>query len=132
MQIGEVAEQIGLSLRTIRYYDEIGLAPPTARTPGGFRLYTDEDVARLLLVKRMKPLGYSLEEMRDLVELMDALASEEREDERAELLGRVELWEQAVAERVAALRQQLSYAEEFSSRVAGEKERRRARTAPRA
>ena len=65
--IGRVAERVGLSLRTIRYYDEIGLVTPSGRTVGGFRLYSPSDVERLLLIKRMKPLGYSLEEMADLL-----------------------------------------------------------------
>ena len=60
MQIGEVAEQVGLSLRTIRYYEEVGLVTPSSRTSGGFRLYTETEVARLRLVKRMKPLEFSL------------------------------------------------------------------------
>src|SRR5690348_10590123 len=45
MQIGEVADRIGLSLRTIRYYEEVGLITPSARSPGGFRLYTEDDVS---------------------------------------------------------------------------------------
>ena len=67
MKIGEVAERTGLSLRTIRHYDETGLVVPSARTVGGFRMYTEVEVARLLVIKRMKPLGYSLEEMADLL-----------------------------------------------------------------
>lgn len=62
-QIGEVAERTGLSLRTLRHYDEVGLLSPSARSDGGFRLYTDDDVDKLLVIRRMKPLGYSLEEM---------------------------------------------------------------------
>jgi MerR family copper efflux transcriptional regulator len=71
LQIGEVAEQIGLSLRTVRYYEEVGLVSPSARSEGGFRLYSDEDVSRLALVKRMKPLGLTLEEMGELVTLIE-------------------------------------------------------------
>lgn len=71
LQIGEVAEQVGLSLRTVRYYEEVGLVTPSARSEGGFRLYSDEDVSRLALVKRMKPLGLTLEEMGELVALID-------------------------------------------------------------
>lgn len=63
MQIGEVAERTGLSLRTLRHYDEVGLLSPSARSGGGFRLYTQDDVDKLLVIRRMKPLGYSLEEM---------------------------------------------------------------------
>lgn len=72
-QIGEVAESVGLSLRTIRYYEEIGLVTPSGRTEGGFRLYTDSDVDRLRLVKSLKPLGMSLETMCELLECADRL-----------------------------------------------------------
>jgi DNA-binding transcriptional MerR regulator len=45
MQIGEAAERVGLSLRTIRHWDEVGLVVPSARSNGGFRLYTEADIA---------------------------------------------------------------------------------------
>lgn len=67
MQIGEVAERVGLSLRTVRYYEEVGLVVPVSRTPGGFRLYDEEAVERLALVRDLKPLGFSLEEIREIV-----------------------------------------------------------------
>ena len=75
MQIGEAAKRIGLSIRTIRHYEDAGLVVPSARSEGGFRLYTDPDLDRLRVVKRMKPLGFTLEEMRDLLRLLDALAT---------------------------------------------------------
>lgn len=71
LQIGEVADRIGLSLRTVRYYEEVGLLTPSARTPGGFRLYSAEDVERLALLKAMKPFGLTLEEIRELMQLLD-------------------------------------------------------------
>ncbi|MDP9021544.1 MAG: MerR family DNA-binding transcriptional regulator, partial [Actinomycetota bacterium] len=49
-QIGEVADRVGLSLRTVRYYEEVGLIEPSDRTAGGFRLYTDDDISRLELI----------------------------------------------------------------------------------
>ncbi|MBE0011342.1 MerR family transcriptional regulator [Arthrobacter sp. AET 35A] len=70
MHIGELAEETGLSLRTIRHYDDVGLLPATSRTEGGFRVYTEADLARLLVIRSMKPLGFTLEEM---AELLDAL-----------------------------------------------------------
>ena len=73
-QIGEVADEVGLSLRSIRYYEEIGLVEPSGRTEGGFRLYTDSDVERLRLVKALKPVGMSLETMADLLETADLVA----------------------------------------------------------
>ncbi|MFE7121737.1 MerR family transcriptional regulator [Streptomyces sp. NPDC057654] len=117
MQIGEVAERTELSLRTIRHYEETGLVVPSARSQGGFRLYTEADVARLMVIRRMKPLGFSLEEMRDLLSATDRLDSGEDvpDDERASLLERVSGFEQAAAERVAKLRTQLGRAEEFAA-----------------
>ena len=72
MQIGELAERAEMSLRTIRHYDEVGLLKPSARTDGGFRLYTEQDLARLLVIRRMKPLGYTLEEMGAVLRVVDA------------------------------------------------------------
>ncbi len=71
MQIGQVAEKAGLSLRTVRYYEEVGLVQPISRTPGGFRLYSEREVERLRILKGMHPFGISLEEIRELMELLD-------------------------------------------------------------
>ena len=70
-QIGEVAEAVGLSLRTIRYYEEADLVPPSGRSAGGFRLYTDDDIDRLRLVKSLKPLDLTIDEMRNLLTVRD-------------------------------------------------------------
>lgn len=86
MHIGELAEATGLSLRTIRHYDEVGLLPATTRTEGGFRLYTQSDLERLLVIRSMKPLGFTLEEMAELLHIVDNLAtSGEHPDERDKL-----------------------------------------------
>lgn len=84
-RIGEVAERVGLSLRTIRYYEEIGLVEPSGRTDGGFRLYTESDIERLQLVKALKPVGMSLETMGELLQCADLLTGAEPDD-----LGEVE------------------------------------------
>ncbi|MBA9002357.1 MerR family transcriptional regulator [Thermomonospora cellulosilytica] len=118
MQIGEVAERTGLSLRTIRHYEEVGLAPPTARSQGGFRLYTEDDVARLLMIRRMKPLGFSLEEMRDLLSVLDALDSPHPPaDRRAELDRRLAEYRTRVDRRCAELRDLLADAEQFAAEL---------------
>jgi len=112
MQIGEVAERTSLSLRTIRYYGEVGLAPPSARSQGGFRLYAERDVKRLLLIKRLKPLDFSLEEMGDLLALLDDLrAAPEGSPEQANLEGRLALYRTIAEQRIDTLRTQLESAE---------------------
>jgi DNA-binding transcriptional MerR regulator len=109
MQIGEVADRIGLSLRTIRYYEEVGLAVPSARSDGGFRLYVEADVERLRVIMQMKPLGFSLEEMRELLGLLDAGADADP--------ARLAHYREQAAGRVATLRRQLDTAEAFAARL---------------
>lgn len=111
MHIGELAEKTGLSLRTIRHYDEVGLLKPTGRTEGGFRLYTHDDFARLMLIRRMKPLGFTLEEMTRLLGIIETLGGAGSVDTavRADLDGFIA---QAV-ERRGKLREQLAMADEF-------------------
>lgn len=117
MQIGEVAARTELSLRTIRHYEETGLVIPSARSQGGFRLYTENDVARLMVIRRMKPLGFTLDQMRDLLDATDRLdaGAELGPEEREALLERVRGYEQAAAEQVEKLRVQLSRAEDFAA-----------------
>ncbi|MFJ6539905.1 MULTISPECIES: MerR family transcriptional regulator [Streptomyces] len=116
MQIGEVAARTELSLRTIRHYEETGLVIPSARSQGGFRLYTDHDVARLMLIRRMKPLGFTLDQMRDLLDITARLDSGDalEADEHQALLDRLRVYEQSAGEQVEKLRVQLARAEEFA------------------
>jgi DNA-binding transcriptional MerR regulator len=113
MHIGELAEKTGLSLRTIRHYDEIGLLKASGRTEGGFRLYTQEDHSRLILIRRMKPLGFSLEEMMALLKIIDTLqggvAGSDNPDVRAEL----DTFIAQAVERRQKLQDQLEMADEF-------------------
>ena len=80
MQIGEVAARTGLSLRSLRHWEEVGLLRPSGRTEGGFRLYTELDVEKILVIRRMKPLGFTLEQMstamRDIEVLRDRAAGD--------------------------------------------------------
>ncbi|OON80060.1 MerR family transcriptional regulator [Streptomyces tsukubensis] len=125
MQIGEVAERTELSLRTIRHYEETGLVAPSARSQGGFRLYTEADVARLMVIRRMKPLGFTLEEMRDLLEATDRLdtADPVPGHERDALLERVEAYERSAARKIQELRVQLARAEDFAATLRARLER---------
>lgn len=65
--VSEVAEQVGLPSRTVRYYDRIGLVRADARSAAGYRLYSAEEAGRLQFVARAKRLGFSLEEIRGLM-----------------------------------------------------------------
>lgn len=114
MQIGEVADRTGLSLRTIRYYEEVELVVPSARSQGGFRLYTDPDVHRLLLIKQMKPLGFQLDEMRELLPILDP---EERRDigHDDEAVDRLHRLAESAQQRCEELRAQLHTAEQLTT-----------------
>ncbi|MEU4245644.1 MerR family transcriptional regulator [Actinoplanes sp. NPDC026619] len=118
MQIGEAAERVGLSIRTIRHYEGAGLVVPSARSDGGFRLYTEPDLDRLRVIKRMKPLGFTLEEMRDLLQILESLATAHG-DERDALLDRLAMFHAAAQNRVEALREQLATAEGFAQQIQG-------------
>ena len=69
LQIGEVADRTGVTQRTLRFYEERGLLKPPSRMDGGFRLYSDDDVARVEQIKRMQSLlGLTLAEIKEMVE----------------------------------------------------------------
>ena len=120
MQIGELADRAEMSLRTIRHYDEVGLLTPSGRSDGGFRLYTDADFSRLMVIRRMKPLGFSLDEMAELLRVVDALGAADDAD-GAESGGgavhdtraRLDAFIADAAERRARLERQLAMADEF-------------------
>nr|WP_243734803.1 MULTISPECIES: MerR family transcriptional regulator [Pseudonocardia] len=116
MQIGQVSTRIGLSLRTIRHWDEVGLVTPSARSAGGFRLYTETDVERLAFIKRLKPLDFSLDQIKELLATVDGLAQqEELSSERLEdLLGRLAMFRAATDSRLDALRHQVDSLESLS------------------
>ena len=84
LQIGEVAEQLGLTPRTLRYYEEIGLLEPPSRMEGGFRLYSAADINRLENIVQLKRLlGFSLAEIKQVVEAMESLKLLRRESKQA-------------------------------------------------
>jgi MerR family transcriptional regulator, copper efflux regulator len=119
LQIGDVARRVGLSLRTVRYYEEIGLIAPSARSDGGFRLYSDADVDRLLLLKPMKALSLSLDEIRELAALMDrgARAAGLPEDELQELVESLGEYATRADDAIAALERQLANAQQLRLRL---------------
>jgi MerR family transcriptional regulator, copper efflux regulator len=125
-QIGEVAEAVGLSLRTIRHYHELELVVPSGRSAGGFRLYTDADIERVRLVKQLKPLDLSLDEIRSLLEARDSIAAGETGDREA-MVERLSMYADLAAERCEGLREQLEQGEAVAQQL-----HREARSARRA
>lgn len=73
MKIGEVAERAGVSLRTLRHYDTIGLLPPSGRSDGGFRLYTEADCQRLETIQGMTALDWPLERVTEVMRTLTEL-----------------------------------------------------------
>jgi DNA-binding transcriptional MerR regulator len=68
MTVKEVAESVGLPSRTVRYYDRIGLVTADERTAAGYRLYSPEEEGKLRFIRRAKALGFSLEDIRGLMD----------------------------------------------------------------
>jgi DNA-binding transcriptional MerR regulator len=130
-QIGEVADAVGLSLRTIRHYEEVGVVVPSGRSAGGFRLYTDAEVDRLRLVKRMKPLNFALGEIRDVLDLLDAAAVAGSGAGPDDTAARLEMYAALAAERCERLRAQLAGALELTDMLGRAVQASRRPAAPR-
>ena len=71
---GELAKRFGCHLETVRYYEKIGLLYPPARSKGGHRLYKSHDQRRLRFILRGRELGFSIDELRSLLSLVDTHA----------------------------------------------------------
>ena len=71
MRVGELAKKADITVRTLQYYDKEGLLSPSAESEGGFRLYTDKDMVRLIQIILLKQLGFSLREIKDKLTTME-------------------------------------------------------------
>ncbi len=78
LSIGELSRQLEMSQRTIRYYEEIGLLNSIKRVEGGRRIYTEKDLRRLKLIKRLKIMGMTLSEMQELESMWSYEKSNEK------------------------------------------------------
>ena len=115
MRIGQLAERTGLSLPTLRHYDEAGLLSPSARTSGNFRMYSEAEYEKLMVIRRMKPLGFTVEQMRQVLVIVEGLhrspspSPEERDDLLVQLRGFIA----DAGERRDRLQRQLARADEL-------------------
>ena len=111
MRVGEVAERLEVSPRTIKYYEEIGLVEPEERSAGGFRLYGSGEIERLERVLQMKSIGYSLAAIRELL----AVRNRAQEADKVKVLGtaaeHLREREREASERVLKIREDLRRAE---------------------
>lgn len=121
--ISDLAQQLDVSTRTIRYYEELGLIFPS-RTEKGSRHYNRKDRARLRLILRGKRFGFSLDQIREMIELFD-----EDRTGRAQLMRTIEYGNQKLAEideKIMELRQLrediLVYKQNFEQKLLEENE----------
>lgn len=77
---GKLASATGCNIETIRYYEAIGLIPMPARTQSGYRSYSDEHLYRLNFIQRAKDLGFSSEQIKELLQLTDSGGNHTRAD----------------------------------------------------
>jgi DNA-binding transcriptional MerR regulator len=129
LRIGAVAEQLGVSTRTLRYYEEVGLLTPSGRSPGGARHYTDADLQRIKHIRRLQTLmGLDLDRIRVFLTAEDELARlraeysagppPEREAEiAAEAVALYSRMAAQVKEKVAALEDFLAELDEKAERA---------------
>lgn len=117
MHIGDVAARTELSLRSLRHWDEVGLLRPSGRTEGGFRLYTESDVEKILVIRRMKPLGFTLNQMSSAMRDLEALRDADAGSQREEAGKRLRQILADAAERRERLERQLAMADEFISQL---------------
>ena len=67
LTIGKLAKQVGIGIETVRFYEKQGLIAPPPRTDSNYRIYPEEEIVKLRFIKRAKTLGFSLNEIKELI-----------------------------------------------------------------
>ena len=106
-KVGEIAKLTQLSVRTLHYYDEVGLLKPTARSGAGHRLYTEDDVVRLQRIVSLRQLGFSLDDIRGSLESPDYALAPVLDLHLARLTEQIAR-QQRLHQQLSALRERLS------------------------
>jgi DNA-binding transcriptional MerR regulator len=114
MRIGELADEIGLTTKTIRYYESIGLVPEPERTASGYRDYGDDVAERLRFVKQAQSSGLTLAEIRSILEIKDA-GGQSCAHTRELLYGHLD----ALDAQIEAMQRQRQELAELANRAAG-------------
>lgn len=119
--IGEIVEKTGLSARTVRYYEELGLLPGVRRRAGGRRIYGRDELERLRFIQRLKTLGLSLAEIGELNAVYAIAGSTRAMLERLEerLGPRLRDLDARIAELMGLRDQIQKYRDHVASRIAG-------------
>jgi DNA-binding transcriptional MerR regulator len=119
MQIGEVAERTAVTQRALRFYEEKGLLKPPQRLDGGFRLYSEEDVQRVELIKKLQTLlGFSLAEIKEMVEAEETkvnLRTRYRESSSRERYHRLEKASEVTERQLALIDQKIQQMQDLRS-----------------
>jgi len=108
LTVGQVAEQLGVTVRTLHHYDEIGLLVPSERSPAGYRLYTAEDITRMQHVVVYRRLGFPLEEIALLLDEPSADVSEHLRRQREAVMSRLDEMQDLVTAIDRALEKEMA------------------------
>jgi DNA-binding transcriptional MerR regulator len=108
LTVGQVAEQFGVTVRTLHHYDQIGLLVPSERTPAGYRLYSGDDITRLQNVVVYRRLGFPLEEIALLLDEPAVDVSEHLRRQRAAVMSRLDEMRDLVTAIDRALEKEMS------------------------
>ena len=108
LTVGQVAEQYGVTVRTLHHYDEIGLLVPGERTSAGYRLYSETDIARLQHVVVYRRLGFALEEIALLLDDASADLGEHLRRQRETVMSRLDEMRELVTAIDRALEKEMS------------------------
>jgi DNA-binding transcriptional MerR regulator len=122
LTIEQVAGQTGLTKRTLRYYEEVGLLPPTGRTEGNYRRYSQSDVARLTRIKDLRDLlGFSLTDIKHILEAEDERqqikAAYLQETEAAGKIAQLEHADALLRDQLALIEQKIAGLEQMRTEL---------------
>ncbi len=118
--IEQVAQRTGMTKRTLRYYEEMGLLPPTGRTEGNYRRYSDEDILLLKRIKELRDLlGFSLTDIRTLLDAENERGqikqAYQHETEATAKLVQLDRADELIREQIQLIEQKVAALEEMRS-----------------